>query len=361
MNELAMRITREFIIDSAAAQCEEYGCGHINKTYLVVTESSRRYILQRINTDIFPNVEELMRNIDLVTGFLRRQEEPGHVLTIVPTVDSKLFYRHEDGSCWRMYDFVEDSVCLQASETKMDFYQSAIAFGNFQQHLADFPAETLFETIPNFHNTVSRYQAFEEVLKRDSLGRAKDVAREVDFALARREEASCLISQQKNGLLPLRVTHNDTKLNNVLLDAQTHAPLCVIDLDTVMPGLSLYDFGDSIRFGAATAEEDCRDLDRMEMNLEMFEIFTDGYLKAAPDLTVQEREMLPMGAKIMTLECGLRFLTDYLDGDHYFAVHRDGQNLDRCRTQFKLVADMEKKWTQMAETVRRIGCRYSRS
>ena len=354
MMETAIEVTRRFRMDGAAVSCCEYGCGHINQTYLVVSASGRRYILQRINNRIFPHVEELMRNIHAVTQFLRERDgDERHVLTIVPTIDGALYVHRPDDSYWRMYDFVEDSICLQSPESREDFYQSAIAFGNFQQQLADFPAETLFETIPNFHNTPVRYQAFEEVLKRDPLGRAKEVSREIDFALAHKEEAGCLVRQLKEGQLPLRVTHNDTKLNNVLLDAQTRLPLCVIDLDTVMPGLSLYDFGDSIRFGAATAPEDCVDLDKMEMSLDLFDTYTAGFLKACPDLTEQERRMLPMGAKLMTLECGVRFLTDYIDGDHYFAVHRDGQNLDRCRTQFKLVADMERKWAQMEAIVRK--------
>lgn len=354
MKETAIEIARRFQMDGAAAECREYGCGHINQTYLVVSETGKRYILQKINNRIFPHVDELMRNIDAVTRFLReRGGDERHVLTIVPTVDGAAYDRRPDDSYWRMYNFVEGSVCLQSPESKADFYQSAIAFGNFQQQLADFPAETLFETIPNFHNTPVRYRAFEEVVERDPLGRAKDVSREIEFALARKEEAGCLVRQLKEGLLPLRVTHNDTKLNNVLLDAQTRLPLCVIDLDTVMPGLSVYDFGDSIRFGAATAPEDCKDLDQMEMSLDLFATFTEGFLKACPDLTERECRMFPMGAKIMTLECGVRFLTDYIDGDHYFAVHRDGQNLDRCRTQFKLVADMERKWAQMEATVRK--------
>ena len=233
----------------------------------------------------------------------------------------------------------------------MDFYQSAVAFGQFQQQLQDFPADTLHETIPNFHNTVDRYRIFHEVLAADPMHRAGEVTDEIQFVLDREEEAGTLVHLLQEGKLPLRVTHNDTKLNNVMLDETTRTPLCVIDLDTVMPGLSAYDFGDSIRFGAATAAEDEKDLSKMEMDLELFRTYAKGFLHACPDLTPMEKKMLPMGAKLMTLECGLRFLTDYLDGDHYFAVHREGQNLDRCRTQFKLVADMESKWTAMASII----------
>lgn len=251
-----------------------------------------------------------------------------------------------------MYDFVEGTICLQLPETDEDFYQSAVGFGTFQQLLTDFPAAKLHETIPNFHNTPDRYRALLETLERDPMHRAAQVQPEIEFALARQAEMSAIQNALTAGELPLRVTHNDTKLNNVLLDAATRQALCVIDLDTVMPGSSLYDFGDSIRFGAATAAEDEKDLSKMEMSLDRFRVFTRGYVRACPGLTAKELELLPMGAKTMTMECGVRFLTDYLDGDHYFAVHRDGQNRDRARTQFKLVADMEKKWDEMRKIVK---------
>jgi Ser/Thr protein kinase RdoA (MazF antagonist) len=206
--------------------------------------------------------------------------------------------------------------------------------------------------IPNFHNTADRYRIFREVLAKDPMGRAESVRAEIEFALAREEEAATLVKLLAEGKLPLRVTHNDTKLNNVMLDEATRKPLCVIDLDTTMPGLSLYDFGDSIRFGAATAAEDEKDLSKMVMDINLFETYTKGFLSACPGLTQNERDMLPMGAKLMTLECGVRFLTDYLSGDTYFRTHYEGQNLDRCRTQFKLVADMESKWDEMKRIVK---------
>ena len=348
-----MPVLAAFRLDSKVVSCERYGCGHINVTYLVVTESGRRYILQKVNNHIFKDVDGLMENIIAVTAHLRQQiSDPRRVLTLVPTVDDKLYLHHEDGSYWRVYDFVEGSICLQAPESSDDFYQSAVAFGDFQQQLKEFPAHTLHEVIPKFHNTADRYRIFREVLAKDPMGRAESVREEIEFALAREAEAATLVNLLAEGKLPLRVTHNDTKLNNVMLDDATRKPLCVIDLDTVMPGLAAYDFGDSIRFGAATAAEDEKDLSKMEMSLELFRTYTEGFLSACPGLTELERETLPMGAKLMTLECGVRFLTDYLDGDHYFAVHREGQNLDRCRTQFKLVADMETKWAQMAEIVK---------
>ena len=349
------QILNFFQLDTPVASCERYGCGHVNETYLVVSESGRRYILQKISTRAFHDVPALMQNIISVTQFLKEKtEDPRGVLTLVPTTDEQFFLTCEDGSYWRLYDFVEDAVCLQAPETPEDFYQSALAFGNFQQMLTDFPAETLSETIPMFHNTANRFKLFREKLAEDPMGRAASVKAEIEFALAHEAEASTLVDLQASGELPTRVTHNDTKLNNVMLDATTKKALCVIDLDTIMPGLSLYDFGDSIRFGAATAAEDETDLSKVEMSLELFRTYATGFLTACPGLTDLEKKMMPMGAKMMTLECGVRFLTDYLDGDHYFKVHRENHNLDRCRTQFKLVADMEKKWAEMNAVIEEV-------
>ena len=351
MNENLFEVLRAFRLDAKPVSCEPYGCGHINVTYLAVMESSRRYILQKINNNTFRDVAGLMENITAVTEFLRtKTDDPRSVLTLVKTHDSAS-YLHAQDAYWRVYDFVEGTICLQLPKTDEDFYQSAVGFGTFQQLLTDFPAAKLHETIPNFHNTPDRYRALLETLERDPMHRAAQVQPEIEFALARQAEMSAIQNALTAGELPLRVTHNDTKLNNVLLDAKTRKALCVIDLDTVMPGSSLYDFGDSIRFGAATAAEDEKDLSKMEMSLDRFRVFTRGYVRACPGLTAKELELLPMGAKTMTMECGVRFLTDYLDGDHYFAVHREGQNLDRARTQFKLVADMEKKWDEMRKIV----------
>ncbi len=352
MESAHAHVVSQFKLDAPAVSCDRYGCGHINETYLVVTQSGRRYILQKISSRAFPDVPGLQENIAAVTEYLHTQtEDPNEALTLVPTLDGKTYFHLAENSDWRVYDFIENSICLQAPECPEDFYQSAIAFGTFQQQLAGFPAHTLHETIKNFHNTPDRYRIFREVLAKDPMGRAKDVQPEIAFALAHEEEAGTLIRMMNTGELPLRVTHNDTKLNNVMLRADTRTPLCVIDLDTTMPGLSAYDFGDSIRFGAATAAEDEKDLSKMNMDLDMYRIFTRGFLTACPGLTENERKMLPMGAKLMTLECGVRFLTDYLDGDHYFGIHYPEHNLDRCRTQFKLVQDMECKWEQMAQII----------
>lgn len=342
----------KFRIDGKPVYCERYGCGHINGTYLLKTDSGKRYILQRINTHVFPDVEGLMKNISSVTEFISTKvSDPRRAMRLVETDDGKSFYRDRDGGCWRVYNFIEDGLCLQTPETSRDFYESAVAFGSFMEQMSAFPAETLNETIKNFHNTVDRYRIFNETLRKDPAGRAADAKKEIDFFLSREEEAGKLRGMQLSGLLPLRVTHNDTKLNNVILDRATRKALCIIDLDTVMPGLSLYDYGDSIRFGAATAAEDERDLSKMEMDLDLFRTYTAGYVKSCPSLTEAERKALPWGAKIMTLECGLRFLTDYLDGDRYFAIDREKQNLDRARTQLKLVEDMEAKWDMMREII----------
>ena len=356
MTEYLAEVLRQYDLGGEIESCERYGQGHINETYLVTLKCGRRYILQKLNTAVFKDIEALMTNVEAVTSWLRRKtDDPRGVLHLIKSKAGGTYIRHDDGSLWRVMDFVEDSICLQLPETPDDFYESAVAFGKFQEMLKDFPAETLTETIPDFHNTRDRYRIFRETMEKDTKGRAKNVKAEIDFALEREKEASVLVDHLQAGRLPLRVTHNDTKLNNVMLDAKTRKALCVIDLDTVMPGLSLYDFGDSIRFGAASAMEDERDLSKMEMRLDLFEIYTKGFISACPGLTELERELLPMGAKIMTLECGVRFLTDYLDGDHYFAIHREGHNLDRCRTQFKLVADMETKWEEMNRIVRDIA------
>ena len=356
MEQKLKEITKCFQLDGSLRSFERYGCGHINTTWLLYTERGTRYILQKINRHVFRNVPALMQNVEAVTCFLAQaSEDPRGSLRLVPTALGFSYHQDEEGEYWRIYRFVEDSICLQQARTPADFYESAIAFGTFQQMLKDFPVNTLTPTIPRFHDTADRYRIFRETLAADPMGRAAQISSEIAFALEREGEADAIVSRLVSGALPLRVTHNDTKLNNVMLDAASGRALCVIDLDTVMAGSSLYDFGDSIRFGAASAAEDEQDLDRVEVRLDLFEIFTRGYLKACPDLTELERKLLPLGAKLMTLECGVRFLTDYLDGDHYFAIHRPSHNLDRCRTQFRLVSDMERKWEALHAIVEAVS------
>ena len=351
MDQDKSNILRAFRLDSAPVSCEDYGCGHVNVTFLVATETGRRYILQKINHHAFRNVQGLSENIAAVTEFLRAKSgDPRSVMALIRTTDGAPHICYKD-EYWRVYDYVDGTICLQQPETDEDFYQAAVGFGTFAQLLSDFPAEKLHETIPNFHNTPDRYRLFRKAIARDAAHRAAAVQPEIDFALAREAEMATIQNALAAGVIPLRVAHNDTKLNNVLLDAKTRKALCVVDLDTVMPGSSLYDFGDAIRYGASTAAEDERELSRVEMDLELFRVFTRGYVRACPNLTPRELELLPLGAKTMTMECGVRFLTDHLDGDKYFSVHREGQNLDRARTQFKLAADMEKRWDDMQRIV----------
>lgn len=332
-------------------ECKVFGHGHINFTLRVKTDAGAEYVLQRINRYVFKDPERLMANVGSVTAYLKaRVTDPRAALHFLPARDGKCYYVDEDGEYWRMYDFV-GGFCLDAPESDEDFYQSALAFGRFQEMLSDFPADTLYETIPEFHNTVNRYQMFRQVLEADSCGRAAGVQKEIAFVLRREADGAVLQQMRESGALPLRVTHNDTKLNNVLLDKETRKSLCVLDLDTVMPGLSLYDFGDSIRFGAATAAEDEPDTEKMGLDLHLFEIYTQGYMEACPSLTDMEIQMMPVGAKTLTLELAVRFLTDYLDGDRYFKIDYPDHNLVRARAQMKLVADMEQKWDAMNRIV----------
>jgi len=348
MEPMLQELLQCFCLQGNVTDCHPHGNGHINKTFSVTTDQNKRYVLQTINHHVFQNVEALMNNMQAITAHLAaKADHPRRVMHLVPTKQGKTYVVWEDGTYWRMFDYIEDAICLEQPESPEDFYQCAVAFGRFQQMLNDFPADSLYEVIPNFHNTPHRFHQFEQVLFADRLGRAKEVQAEIDFALSRRQEAGKLIALLERGELPLRVTHNDTKINNVMMDAATRTALCVVDLDTVMPGSSLFDYGDAVRGGASTGAEDEKDLSKVALDLAMFESFTRGYLAACPELTALERELMPLSVKTIALELGLRFLTDYLDGDWYFTTHRPGQNLDRCRTQFKLVQDIETKWDEM--------------
>ena len=353
--ELLRQAAAAFAFDAPAGEAARYGAGHINDTFAVwAADRSKRWILQRINTDTFTDPAGLMENVAGVTGYLRRQIEARggdperETLNVVPTRDGKLYYDDGQGGAWRAYGFVEGTVCLQKVENERDFYTVAETFGNFQKQLAGYPAATLHETIARFHDTPNRYANFEKALAADVMGRAKALGPEIAFIRAREADCHVLVDQLAAGVLPLRVTHNDTKLNNVLIDAASGKGICVIDLDTVMPGLSAYDFGDSIRFGANDCAEDEPDQSKVHFSLHLYEVFTRGYLAAAGSaMDEAERRSLPWGAKLMTLECGIRFLTDYLEGDHYFKISRPDQNLDRARTQFTLVAGMERDFDEM--------------
>lgn len=365
MNEVIAAFPIETDENGKLSEQIPYGNGHINDTFRLCCKTQdqkeKSFILQRINHDIFKSPSQLMENVVHVTEYLRgiiisQGGDPDReTLNVVKTREGANFYQDCNGNYWRVFPFIERSLCLEKVEDQKDFYDSAVAFGNFQKMLADFPVETLHETIVNFHNTPSRFQDFQKAVREGDKERVETAGKEIAFALDREQDTAVLTNLLAEGKLPLRVTHNDTKLNNILFDADTREALCVIDLDTIMPGLSLYDFGDSIRFGASTGAEDETDLSKVQLDLSLFEMFTKGYLEGcAGSLTDTEIEMLPMGAKLMTYECGIRFLADYLTGDHYFKIHRENHNLDRARTQFKLVADMEEKWEEMQGIVERI-------
>ncbi|MEN6560286.1 MAG: aminoglycoside phosphotransferase family protein [Acidobacteriota bacterium] len=337
--------------------------GHINDTYCSeFDERGRRvkYVNQRINHHVFREPERLMENIERVTGFAREQilaaggDPDRRTLTIVPARDGRSFHRTPEGDYWRMFRFIDGARTYDRVEDIRHVYAAAQAFGRFQKMLARLPGERLHETIPDFHHTRKRYEAFLASVGRDEAGRAAAVRPEIDFVLAREKDAGVVVDGLGSGRIPERVTHNDTKFNNVMIDDRTGEGICVIDLDTVMPGSVLYDFGDSVRLGAATAAEDERDLGRVGFDLGMFDRLAAGYLDAARDfLAPAEAELLAFSAKLLTLECGIRFLTDHLQGDVYFKISREDHNLDRARTQFKMVAEMESRMGAMESVVRK--------
>ena len=340
-----------------------YGQGHINDTFCVICQPQEgdaiRFILQGLSLAAFPRQAELMENFVGITSFLREKITAAggaplrETQSIVTARDGKDFYTAASGKVWRLTPYIENTDCFQSATPEL-FEASARAFGRFQYMLQGYPAETLHETIVNFHNTEDRFAKFEAALAADKLDRAKDIQAEIKFVLDRKADCSVALQALRDGILPLRVTHNDTKLNNILIDRDTHEGICVIDLDTTMPGLSINDFGDSIRFGANHSAEDEKDLSKVNFDIELYEAYTRGFIQGAQGgLTPAELEYLPWGARLMTLECGIRFLTDYLDGDNYFRIHYPEQNLDRCRTQFKLVRDMEEQFDAMAAVIKK--------
>ena len=357
------KIVKSFIVNGELVSSRSYGGGHINGTELVKTregDTEHLYVLQKINKTVFKRPDLLMDNYVAVTEFIRKKiaSEGGdpmrECVNIIRTRDGKSYYIDDGGEYWRMLSYVEDSISYDMAETPEQFYESAVAFGNFQYMLRDYPADTLYEIIPNFHNTPERYRQLMEAAERDVCGRYAEVKSDVDFARAREGFTEIFERAHGEGKLPLKVTHNDTKLNNVLFDKRTGRSLCVVDLDTIMPGYAINDFGDSIRFGATTAVEDESDLSKVNFDIGLFEIYVKGFLEGARGgLTDAELDLLPESAVMMTLECGMRFLADYLSGDTYFKTSREGQNLDRARNQFKLVSDMEKALEDMRKIVKK--------
>ena len=340
-----------FVCDSKPVSYEEFGHGHINNTYTIKTNTNQKYVLQHINKYVFKNPEEVMANIGAVTHYLLEQNQDTYTaLRYLQTRSGKYFHKDCRGEYWRMYEYIP-GICLDAPQCDEDLYQSALAFGKFQELLKDFPAHTLYETIPHFHDTIDRYKQFKASVEANAVGRAEGVAPEIAQLLKWEALAGTLERMKASGQLPLRVTHNDTKLNNVLLDKYTHQSVCVLDLDTVMPGLSLYDFGDAIRFGASSAAEDEAELSKVSLDLHLFEVYTKGYLEAAPSLTEHEIKLLPLSALIMTIELATRFMKDYLDGDLYFKINKPDHNLIRAQNQIALACDMERKMAHMERIV----------
>lgn len=355
------QILAAYALPGTVADVARHGKGHINDTFCVVCRMPEggtvRFILQRLSQAAFPHPEEVMENFVGITSYLRREilAEGGdplrETLSLVKTGDGADFVTDAEGRAWRLMPFIENAECYQSATPEL-FAASGRAFGRFQYMLRDYPARTLHETIPHFHDTESRFEQFLAALEADKLNRAEGVSSEIQFILRRKADCGVALRALREGKLPLRVTHNDTKLNNILIDRDTHEGICIIDLDTTMPGLAINDFGDSIRFGANHCMEDEQDLTKVNFDISLYEVFTRGFLEGARgSLTSAELEYLPWGARLMTLECGIRFLTDYLDGDHYFHVSHPRQNLDRARTQLKLVKDMEEQFDAMGAVV----------
>ena len=358
--QLAEAAALEFQIEGKFSRAFPYGSGHINDTYCAVflrAEVPRRFILQRINTGIFRNPAALMENIQRVTSHVGAQlagqpDSARRVLSLIPTRDGRASHQDEEGNHWRAYRFIEDARTCDTVESTHQAFQAARAFGQFQNMLADFPLPRLHDTIPDFHHTPKRFAAFEQALATNPAGRATDAKPEIEFAFAHQSVARVLL----NANLPERVTHNDTKFNNVMFDDATGEGLCVVDLDTVMPGLALYDFGDMVRTATSPAHEDERDLSKVTMQFPMFEALARGYLSAAGSfLTEVEKQHLVFAGKLITFEQGIRFLTDYLSGDTYYKVHRNAHNLDRCRTQFKLIQSIEQQEEKMILLMSRLA------
>lgn len=356
MNE-AISIIKNFCCDGEPKEVKPMNAGRINTTYRVDFENEK-YTLQKINKYVFKKPDEVMYNIALVTEHLRNKikeeggDESRECLEVVPAKDGKPFFVDEDGEYWRVYKYIDDVYTLDENAEAQKLYVAGFGFGKFQNMLADFDASKITETIPNFHNEVSRVEDFKRAVKEDKFDRVSKAQAEVDFMMARIDDIRKLSIMQQNGEIPTRVTHNDTKVNNILIDNETNEALCVIDLDTVMPGISVLDFGDAARFITNTASEDETDLSKVMIDLEKYEYLAKGFLDAVgKSLTKEEKDNLSQGAKTMTLEIGMRFLTDYLEGDVYFGIDHEGQNLERAKCQFKLAASMEEHFDEMVKIV----------
>ena len=343
-------IAEKFVLEGEVTDIRPYGEGHINLT-LLVTTTAKRYIMQKMNKNVFPDPDGLMNNICGVTEHLKARGI--ETLNVVPTKAGASYLKGQE--CFRVYDFIENTVTYQTASDSNVFRNSGKAFGEFQNYLAAFDASKLTETIKRFHDTPNRFAAFKEALQKDVLGRAKTCKEEIDFVLSHENTYGIAMAGLQDGTLPLRVTHNDTKLNNILMDDKTGEARAVIDLDTIMPGSMIFDFGDSSRFGASTAAEDEKDLDKVHFDIELFKAYAEGYCGAVKNsITKREAELLPYGAYLMTIECGMRFLADYLAGDTYFKIKYPDHNLVRCRTQIRLASEMDSQFDQRGKIIAEI-------
>ncbi len=353
-------IVSQFQIDGTYLAGAPYGSGHINDTFKIDTAEANQfdYILQRVNHHVFKDVPGLMENVERVTSHIRQKmnaiagsNPDREVLTVIPTKEGAAYHKDGDGNFWRMYIFIWDNVSYDQVDSPEKAFEGGRMFGKFQSMLADLPGKPLNETIPNFHNIAWRLDTFEDTLKRDPAGRASKVKDEIDFVMKRADEMKTILRLGESGQIPLRITHNDTKFNNVLLN-QEDKGLCVIDLDTVMPGYVHYDFGDSIRTSTNTGAEDDPDLDKVEMDINLFEGYAKGFLQETKTtLNTTEIDHLAFSGKLFPYIIGLRFLTDYVDGDNYFKTHHEHHNLQRARAQFKLLTSMERQYDKMKEIV----------
>lgn len=356
MNDILLKaVLKEFDIP---ADAEAFGNGHINDTYMV---ANHKYILQRINTAVFTRPDILMDNIKNVTSFLQKKiacrggNPRRETLTLLPTREGNYYFKADEQNAFRVYQFIENTKTIEGSRSLEELYEAGVGFGDFHKMLEDFPIETLHEVIKDFHHTPGRIAQLKDAVEKNIAGRAHCVKEEILFALQDTSWTSTVVNGIREGKIPLRVTHNDTKINNILFDKETGKAVCVIDLDTVMPGSVLYDFGDALRMGASTAPEDEADLDKVSFDVNAFEAFAKGYLsKMQKSLTKTEIELLPLSAKLMTYECGIRFLADYLNGDVYYKIKYEHHNLDRARNQFKLVRDIAEKEDELKKIVERI-------
>ncbi|UJF18493.1 phosphotransferase [Vibrio sp. SS-MA-C1-2] len=350
---------KQFLPDSDILSIEPFGTGHINDTFQVmIKDESDSFILQRINHHIFPNVPKLMDNIGKVTNHLRNKfhhlpnkDPKKNTLTFIPCLTDALYYQDVHGDYWRMMETISPATSYDKVDTQAQAFQAAVGIGEFQALLSDFNGDALYEVIPDFHNMTTRLNTFYQVIEKNPVNRVELAKEMIEFVELRAELMQTLVHLGDKNQLPIRVTHNDTKINNVLLDQEDNA-LCVIDLDTVMPGFVHYDFGDAIRTSTNTGAEDDSNLDNVEMDIDLFRAYTEGFLSQTVEiLTPIEIEYLPLSAKIMTFIIGLRFLTDYLDGDNYFKVHHEHHNLQRAKAQFKLVQSMERQFDDMKDIV----------